>query len=193
MTTLKIILASTRPGSIGPALGGWAAANARRTGGFEPIEVLDLARIDLPFLDEPHHPRLGRYTRPHTFAWSAQVDSADALVIITPEYNSGFPAPLKNAIDYLHAEWKHKALGVVSYGGAGGGGGAARMLRPITDALGLRTAPTTVALARAAGQVMDGEFVGSVADDIAFAAMLGELSRIENDLAPQRAAFALAG
>jgi len=112
MTTLKIILASTRPGSIGPALGTWIAQTARRTDSFDRVEVLDLAQINLPFLDEPHHPRLGRYTKPHTFAWSDAISTADALVIVTPEYNSGFPAPLKNAIDFLHAEWKNKALGV---------------------------------------------------------------------------------
>ncbi len=192
MTTLKIILASTRPGSIGPALGTWVAQTARRTDTFDRVEVLDLAEIDLPFLDEPHHPRLGRYTRPHTFAWSDAISTADALVIVTPEYNSGFPAPLKNALDFLHAEWKNKALGVVSYGGgAGGGAGAARMLRPVTDALGMVTAPSTVAVARAAGQVVDGEFVGSIADDVALADMLAEIGDIDASLVATRSTLAM--
>ena len=73
--------------------------------------MLDLAEINLPFLDEPQHPKLGRYTKPHTLAWAHEVDTADALVIVTPEYNAGFPAPLKNAMDFLHAEWCNKALG----------------------------------------------------------------------------------
>ena len=192
MTTLKIILASTRPGSIGPALGTWVAQTARRTDTFERVEVLDLAEINLPFLDEPHHPRLGRYTRTHTFAWSDAISTADALVIVTPEYNSGFPAPLKNALDFLHAEWKNKALGVVSYGGgAGGGAGAARMLRPVTDALGMVTAPSSVALARAAGQVVDGEFVGSIADDVALADMLAEIGDIDASLVATRSTLAM--
>ena len=192
MTTLKIILASTRPGSIGPALGTWIAQTARRTDTFDRVDVLDLAQINLPFLDEPHHPRLGRYTKPHTFAWSDAISTADALVIVTPEYNSGFPAPLKNAIDFLHAEWKNKALGVVSYGGgAGGGTGATRMLRPITDALGMVTTPTSVAIARASAQVVDGEFVGSVADDTALADMLAEIGEIEAALATSRSALAM--
>ena len=192
MTTLKIILASTRPGSIGPALGTWVAQTARRTDTFDRVEVLDLAEINLPFLDEPHHPRLGRYTRPHTFAWSDAISTADALVIVTPEYNSGFPAPLKNALDFLHAEWKNKALGVVSYGGgAGGGAGAARMLRPVTDALGMVTAPSSVAVARAAGQVVDGEFVGSIADDVALADMLAEIGDIDASLVATRSTLAM--
>jgi len=120
MTTLKIIVASTRPGSSGPAIAGWIAGAARRGTDFDSVEVLDLAEINLPFLDEPHHPKLGRYTKPHTLAWAREIDTADALVIVTPEYNSGFPAPLKNAIDFLHAEWHNKAAGFVSYGSNGG-------------------------------------------------------------------------
>ena len=191
MTTLKIIVASTRPGSSGPAIGGWIAETAWRTGDFDRVEVLDLAEINLPFLDEPHHPKLGRYTKPHTLAWAREIDTADALVIITPEYNSGFPAPLKNALDFLHAEWQNKALGVVSYGGGPGGGvRAANMLTQISTALGLFTTGNTVALARAAGQVVDGEFVATIANDADLGAMLSELAAIDADLTPRRAAFA---
>src|SRR5664279_4385012 len=73
MSTLKIILASTRPGSIAPAIGAFFADRARSQARFDRVEVLDLAEIALPFLDEPHHPRLGKYTQPHTFAWSRAV------------------------------------------------------------------------------------------------------------------------
>lgn len=193
MTALKIIIASTRPGSIGPAIGSWVRAEANRTGLFDRVEILDLAQIGLPFLDEPHHPRLGKYTKPHTFAWSADVDGADALVIVTPEYNSGIPAPLKNALDFLHAEWRDKALGTVSYGGAGGGVRAAAMLAPITAALGLVATEHSVAIPRAAGQVVDNEFVASAADEAAAAVMLAELAQIEAELAPRRAGLAIAG
>src|SRR6476646_10007801 len=194
MTTLKIIVASTRPGSSGPAIAGWIAATAGRTGEFDGVEVLDLAEINLPFLDEPHHPKLGKYTKPHTVAWARQIDTADALVIVTPEYNSGFPAPLKNAIDFLHAEWNNKALGVVTYGGgASGGARAGRMLQPVTAALGLVTAEHAVAISGAAGQVVAGEFVPTVADDAAAIAMLTELAELEADLGPARLRPALAG
>jgi len=194
MTTLKIIVASTRPGSSGPAIAGWIAATAGRTGEFDGVEVLDLAEINLPFLDEPHHPKLGRYTKPHTLAWAREIDTADALVIVTPEYNSGFPAPLKNAIDFLHAEWKHKALGLVTYGGgASGGARAGRMLQPVTTALGLVTAPNAVAISGAAGQVVAGEFVPTEQDQTAAIAMLTEVAEIEADLRPVRVELAMAG
>ncbi len=194
MTTLKIIVASTRPGSSGPAIAGWIAGAARGTSEFETVEVLDLAEINLPFLDEPHHPKLGKYTKPHTLAWAREIGTADALVIVTPEYNSGFPAPLKNAIDFLHAEWMNKALGVVTYGGgASGGARAGRMLQPVTSALGLVTAANSVAISGAAGQVVAGEFVPTIADDASAIAMLTELAQIEGDLRPVRVPLAMAG
>src|SRR6478672_3516827 len=187
MTTLKIIVGSTRPVSRGPAIASWVADTASRTGAFDRVDVLDLAEVNLPFLDEPHHPKLGRYTKPHTLAWAREIDTADALVIITPEYNSGFPAPLKNAIDFLHAEWKNKALGVVTYGGgASGGARAGRMLSPVTTALGLVTAEHTVAISGASGQVVAGEFVPTSTDDSSATAMLTELAELEADLRPVR-------
>ena len=192
MTTLKIILGSTRPGSIAPAIGGWLTAAADQTNDFAEVEILDLATIKLPFLDEPVHPKLGQYSKPHTVAWSSAVDSADVLIIVMPEYNAGFPAPLKNALDFLHAEWAGKPLGVVSYG-AGGGGRAAALLRPVTNQLGLVTAENAVALRGAAGRVLDGEFIPTAADDNALTAMLAELTDLDVELAPRRAQPALAG
>ena len=192
MTTVKIILGSTRPGSIGPAIGRWLTAAAERTGDFDEVEILDLAAINLPFLDEPLHPKLGQYSKPHTFAWSRAVDSADALIIVMPEYNAGFPAPLKNALDFLHAEWSTKPVGVVSYGG-GGGSRAAALLRPVTDQLGMVTTDTGLTLRAAAGRVVDGEFVPSGAEDEALAGMLAELAELEAELTPRRLQPALAG
>jgi len=192
MTTLKIILGSTRPGSIAPAIGRWVRTAAARTGDFDRVEVLDLAEIKLPFLDEPMHPKLGQYRMPHTFAWSRAVDSADALVIVMPEYNAGFPAPLKNALDFLHAEWADKPLGVVSYGG-GGGSRAATLLRPVTAQLGLVTTDTAVALRGAAARVVDGAFVPSDSEEDALAAMLAEVDSLDAELSPRRAQPALAG
>jgi len=189
MTTLKIILASTRPGSIGPAIGSFVADRARSQGRFDRIEVLDLAEIALPFLDEPHHPRLGKYTKPHTFAWSRSVDEADAFVMLVPEYNGGFPAALKNALDYLHAEWRDKPLGVVTYGGgAGGGAGAGSMLLPVSTAHGLVTTEHRVSIGGAPTLVVDGEFLATTAIEQATDGMLNELADLDADLGPRRAA-----
>ena len=86
----------------------WVQEAAEAHGGFE-VSRLDLAEIDLPMFDEPKHPRLGDYVHQHTKDWSAQVAACDAFVVVHPEYNNGFNAAIKNAIDYLSAEWHHKA------------------------------------------------------------------------------------
>ena len=193
MTTLKIILASTRPGSSGPAIGHWIAERAGSTA-FDTVETVDLAQVNLPFLDEPEHPKLGRYTQPHTFAWSRTIDEADVLVIVTPEYNGGFPAPLKNALDFLHAEWRNKALGMVTYsGGPHGGTGAAAMLTPVTKALGLVTADASVAIPRAAGRMVQGVFVATDGENGLLSVMLDELETINRELTPLRSRLAMAG
>jgi NAD(P)H-dependent FMN reductase len=131
---LQIIIASTRPGRIGLPVAQWFEQAARRHGGFE-IEVIDLAEVALPFFDEPHHPRLQRYEHQHTKDWSETITRADAFVFVTPEYNYGFNAVLKNAIDFLNQEWVHKPVGFVSYGGVAGGTRAVQMLKQVVTSV----------------------------------------------------------
>lgn len=133
---LMIIIASTRPGRVGLPVSEWVAASAIAHDAFD-VEVMDLAALALPFMDEPNHPRLRDYEHDHTKRWSASVDAADAFVIVTPEYNYGFTAPLKNAIDFLHHEWKHKPVGLVSYGGVAAGTRAAQMLKQVLTTLSM--------------------------------------------------------
>jgi NAD(P)H-dependent FMN reductase len=115
-----ILIASTRPGRVGLPVTQWFTAQAEAQGAFE-IEVVDLAEVNLPFLDEPSHPRFKQYIHQHTKDWSAKVEAADAFVFVTPEYNYSMPATLKNAIDFLHQEWQYKPVGFVSYGGVSAG------------------------------------------------------------------------
>jgi NAD(P)H-dependent FMN reductase len=96
---LEVVTASTRPGRTGRAFADWFIGVAADHGAFEVVDV-DLATVALPFLDEPHHPKLGRYVHEHTKQWSATVSRADALVFVTPEYNYGYNAVLKNALDF---------------------------------------------------------------------------------------------
>ena len=84
------------------------------------FELLDLRDYPLPHLDEPLPPSFGQYQNEHTKQWAAKIASFDGFVIVTPEYNHGTSGVLKNAIDYLYAEWNNKAVGFVSYGGTGG-------------------------------------------------------------------------
>ncbi len=84
------------------------------------FELVDLRDYPLPHLDEPVPPSLGQYQHDHTKEWAAKIDSFDGFVMVTPEYNHSTSGVLKNALDYLYAEWNNKAVGFVSYGSAGG-------------------------------------------------------------------------
>lgn len=179
MPSLTVIIGSTRPGRAGLPIAEWFAGRARRHGGFD-VQVVDLAALDLPLLDEPNHPRLRQYVHQHTKDWSAQVDRSDTLVLVTPEYNHGYPAPLKNAIDYLHHEWKDKAVGFVSYGGVAAGTRALEQLKQVVTTL--KMVPVTEAVsipfhAQFIGD--DGEVQANEAMSLAVDAMLDELLRVE--------------
>jgi NAD(P)H-dependent FMN reductase len=182
MPNLHVVIASTRPGRVGLPVGEWFAARARAHAGFE-VEVIDLADLNLPFVDEPNHPRLHRYMHEHTKAWSARVDAADAFAFVTPEYNHGFSAPLKNAIDFLHDEWKYKPVGFVSYGGIAAGTRAMQMLKPVLA--GLRMTPVVEAVnVPFVRQFLDDDeqFQPNEVLELAADAMLDELVRVESAL-----------
>ena len=98
----------------------WAAGVGREATDAD-FEVVDLKDWPLPMDDEPGVPAAGIYENPHTQAWSRKIAEADAFVLVTPQYNWGYPAGLKNALDHLYAEWAGKPVMIVSYGGHGGG------------------------------------------------------------------------
>src|SRR4051812_14044575 len=133
MNNLKIITSTTREGRKGIAVARWITELAKEKG--LNVELLDLAEINLPFMDEPNHPRLKKYQQEHTKKWSETIDSADAFIIVLAEYNFGFPAPIKNAIDYLYNEWMHKPVAFVSYGGVSGGLRSTQMLKQVVTAI----------------------------------------------------------
>jgi NAD(P)H-dependent FMN reductase len=186
---LAIIIASTRPGRIGPKVAEWIEAAARQHAGFEEIDVVDLAEVDLPMMNEPHHPRLRDYTHQHTKDWSARIDSADAFIFVMPEYNYGFTAPLKNAIDYLQHEWAYKPLGLVSYGGVAAGTRAAQMIKAVVTTVKMMPLFEAVAIPFVHSLINEDDQL--VPNDVMVAAskaMLDELRRVSDALRPLRAA-----
>jgi NAD(P)H-dependent FMN reductase len=184
---LEIVIASTRPGRIGPAIGAWAAEAARAHGGFE-VEVVDLAEVALPMFDEPRHPRLGGYAHAHTQQWAATVGAADAFVFVMPEYNHSFTAPLKNALDFLSAEWRHKPVGFVSYGGIAAGTRAVQALKPVLAALEMIPLAPGVAIPMVGQKIgPDGTLATDAFMDAAAKVMFDELARWTTTLAPLRA------
>jgi NAD(P)H-dependent FMN reductase len=116
---VAIIIGSTRPGRNGEAVSRWIYEIAKSRDDAE-YELVDIKEYNLPLLDEPIPPSMGQYSNQHTKIWSKKIDSFDAYVFVTPEYNHGTSGALKNAIDYLFKEWNNKVAGFVSYGSAGG-------------------------------------------------------------------------
>ncbi|MCR2783290.1 MULTISPECIES: NAD(P)H-dependent oxidoreductase [unclassified Microbacterium] len=186
MPELLVIIASTRPGRVGGAIGDWAAQGAREHGGFN-VTVADLAQLDLPMLDEPNHPRMGQYLRDHTKEWSRLVASADAFLFVTPEYNYGPPASLLNAISYLFWEWAYKPVGFVSYGGIAAGLRGVQVLKQIVTTLRMVPIGDNVCIPFVAPLVKDGVFNPTpiVADTLPF--HLDEVLRWTEALLPLQA------
>jgi NAD(P)H-dependent FMN reductase len=116
---LAIIIGSTRPGRVGEAVARWVYEIAKKRSDAD-FELVDIQEFNLPLLDEPVPPSMGKYSKEHTKKWAAKIASFDGYVFVTPEYNHGISGALKNAIDFLFAEWNNKAAGFVGYGSAGG-------------------------------------------------------------------------
>jgi len=119
MIKIAIIIGSTRPGRAGEAVSRWVYAIAQQRNDAE-FELVDIKDFNLPLLDEPVPPLMEKYSKPHNKVWAAKIDSFDAYVFVTPEYNHATSGALKNAIDFLYREWNDKAAGFVGYGSAGG-------------------------------------------------------------------------
>jgi NAD(P)H-dependent FMN reductase len=122
---IAIIVGSTRPGRKGTTVGRWVHDHALQRDDVPwkvDFDLLELEDFDLPLLEEPTVPAAAErdYEVPETRRWSETIDAYDGFVFVTPEYNHGVPAALKNAVDVLGPEWAHKAVGFVSYGADGG-------------------------------------------------------------------------
>ena len=173
---LQIIIGSTRPGRVGRTIGEWIDSVARSDDRFT-VELVDLADVDLPLFDEAEHPLFENYAHDHTKRWSQIVTRADAFVWVVPEYNHGYNAATKNAIDFLSREWRYKPAGFVSYGGIAAGTRAVQQLKPIFSALKMVPIPEAVAIPLASYPLVDGVFEGNTGLDASAVAMLAEIER----------------
>ena len=183
---IGIILGSTRPGRVGEAVAKWVyeIASQRKDADFE---LVDLADYDLPHLDEPVPPSMGHYVNDHTKAWASTIAEFDGFLFVTPEYNHSTSGVLKNAIDYVYAEWNNKAMGVVSYGAAGGAR-AAEHLRLIAGELQMADVRTNVALSLFTDFKDFSELSPGTYQTQALETMLGQVIAWSQALAPLRQA-----
>jgi NAD(P)H-dependent FMN reductase len=153
-----IIIGSVRPGRAGLPIAHWVHQRAGSEGRFDDIDVVDLAELALPFMDEPQHPAKRAYTKAHTIAWSERVEQADAFILVSPEYNHSYSPALKNALDFLAHEWRHKPVSIVSYGGVSAGSRGVAALEPVLSTIGLVKAGANVEINFIAQHVQDGVF-----------------------------------
>jgi NAD(P)H-dependent FMN reductase len=136
---IQVILGSTRKGRFSDKPGKWIIEEAQKKEGVE-AELVDLRDYPLPFFDEPMGPAglQGKYSSDIAVQWAKKVAEADAYIIAAPEYNHGYPAVLKNALDYAYNEWNNKPVGFVSWGGVAG----ARVVEQLREvAIELQMAP----------------------------------------------------
>ncbi|MCU1415541.1 MAG: NAD(P)H-dependent oxidoreductase [Microbacteriaceae bacterium] len=173
---LMIVVGSVRPGRIGLPIAEWVRSAAESHGGFE-IDFVDLAELALPFMDEPNHPILHQYTKPHTIAWGDRVAAADAFIFVTPEYNHSFSPALKNAMDFLQKEWWRKSVGFVSYGGVSGGTRGVVSLMTTVAGLGMVRVGANVELPFAKLQIENDVFVANEKEAAVLARMFGEFEQ----------------
>jgi NAD(P)H-dependent FMN reductase len=180
MTTrhFLVIIGSVRPHRIGPGVARWVAEVGREAVS-ATFELVDLRDWLLPMDGEPGLPAQGHYERPTTRAWSAKISGADGYVFVTPQYNWGIPAPLKNAIDHLYAEWRGKPAAIITYGGHGGDKCAAQLHQVLTG-LKMRLADTMPALTLPPAQVQANS--GSIDAAAAFATDKGTVAAAVHEL-----------
>lgn len=186
-TDLKIavIIASSRPQRVGPAVAQWFHD---ATGSRDDVsyELIDLADQDLPNLDEGAPAAAQNYTQDHTKAWSAKIAGYDGFVFVTPEYNRGIPGQLKNALDFLYAEWNDKAAGIVCYGSSGGLR-AAEQLKQILGELQVATVRAQVSVSIFDDMENFAQMTPRAFQAGNIAAMLDQLKRWAGALKPLRA------
>lgn len=173
-TRTMIIVGSVRPGRIGLPIAEWAQQQLEAAG--HEVDLVDLAELNLPFLDEPGHPAKKQYTKPHTIAWSERVEAADAIVLVAPEYNHSYSPALKNAIDFLFHEWNAKPVAIVSYGGISAGLRAATAIEPVLISVGMVRTSADVPISYAGKLIVDGRFPGDERLDSMAAAMAAQLA-----------------
>jgi NAD(P)H-dependent FMN reductase len=186
MPKLGVVVASVREGRVGLPIAEWFVERARQHAAFD-VELLDLKIINLPIFAERTHPRLQQYESEQQKAWSATVTRFDAFVFVTPEYNYSTAPALLNALDYLSAEWAHKAVGFVSYGGVSGGLRAVQMAKQTVSALRMVPIVEAVNIPFVAKLVDGGVFKHTDVHDKSAVALLDELFRWTTALAVLRA------
>jgi NAD(P)H-dependent FMN reductase len=139
---IGVIVSTTRPTRVGRKVADWFMDQVKNVSDIE-FDLIDLAEENLPFMDEPQSPSSGQYEHERTKQWSKKISGYDGYVYVTAEYNHGYPAPLKNAIDSLFHEWAKKPVALVGYGGMGGARAIEQLVNVIAQVNGVALSSTS--------------------------------------------------
>jgi len=186
MPKLTVILGSIREGRVGGPVASWFVDKAKAHGKFD-VQVADLKELNLPLLNEPHHPRLKKYVHESTKNWSAIVGGSDAFVFVMPEYNYTTAPALVNALDTVFHEWSYKPVGFVSYGGVSGGMRAVQTTKLMITSFKMVPMLEAVNIPFVQQLIENGVFKSNETHDKAAPVMLDELYRWSEALRVLRA------
>lgn len=182
---MMVIVGSVRPGRLALPVAQWVRRELETDDRFE-VDFVDLAELALPFMDEPQHPAKRAYTQPHTIAWSQRVDAAEAVILVSPEYNHSYAPVLKNALDFLSQEWRHKPVSIVSYGGVSAGTRGVVALEPVLTTIGLVKTGANVEINSVAEHERDGVFNADAKHISILHTALNQVHALGETLAPLR-------
>ena len=185
MAKLTVILGSVREGRVCEPVANWFVDKAKQHGKFD-VQVADLKTLNLPILNEPHHPRLKKYVHESTKNWSAIIGGSDAFVFVMPEYNYSTSPALVNALDTVYHEWTYKPAAFVSYGGVSGGLRAIQTTKLMVTSFKMVPMLEVVAIPFVQQLMENGVFKSNETHDKAVPVMLDELLRWADALKPLR-------
>lgn len=167
---IQIIIGSTRQSRVTPRVAKWVEKTARNTFATDEVGVVDLKDLDMPFLDEPLPPQdnQNRMLGPDVKRWLEVLAAADAFIVVTPEYNHGMPAVLKNAIDLVDVQLMRKPVAVIGHGSVGGARSIEQLRGVLGSTIGAVVIPETVTIVGGVGSrdmiTEDGEANSPVVD-----------------------------
>ena len=175
MKKIGIIIASVREGRVGESVAQHVLNVAKVSTKYE-YSIIDLKAINLPLLNEPYPAAMTNYQYQHTKDWSKLVSGYDGFIIITAEYNHGYPAAIKNALDYLYVEWHNKPLAFIGYGYSANGARAIEQLRQVVVYLQLKPLWRDVVI-NLATNTKDGLFISSDGVDMQLGNLITDLEK----------------
>ena len=182
---LQIILGSIREGRRSEPVARWALQRASDKADVT-VELIDLKQWNLPLFDLAKFPSQGDYDDPLQRRWAETIARADGYLFVVAEYNHGYTAVLKNALDYLYAEWNRKPASFVAFGNTEGAR-AVEQLKLVLNELEVAPLPTAVHLRGVAAKIASGAFVADEVEERRFDTMLDEWTWWARALAAARA------